>query len=539
MRHVFRLLGLGAVLAVLAATGVANAICPVPTGVNVKIPPGAHLAVLYGVPSAPPGGEISIFSMPRHGALEVKNGEYLYRPFSSFWTLGSDRFLVRLDHPWKASEVVSVRIFPAQKKILGPTEDFEADPVTTSGWERVGAPVLATIDKTARMNGELGLLMQSGPAESDVGVLSPPFFGGGAQGSGATGGWKPPGGGGPGGFCGEACVGDTEATILSHLDTSGAPRIWVRMRSTSTGVSLQLRSHESSPEKSWIPVSQAEHRIDLLTRAPYNGLPGVAMLWLDGELIDQLTSESINSNLVNNGRFEFGLRDVVGANTTAMFDHLASYRLLAGEMAAKVECEDDFDSGALDPLWQAVGSNEVAMSFNGLGSLIVEPDAAGNPPGAWVAAHQLQLLSFGRLGLRVDVDLSELVVPSGTSVILVESINTFGSRAFRVAIDGLSGGAARMRVFARHDDLGQTPITATFPITLAPHTIELDWRGSETNAKGLGTLRLWLDGIKQVDHRSLLTPEMKFFDVRFGAVSNVGLATGEVKLDQIEVWTEP
>jgi hypothetical protein len=86
---------------------------------------------------------------------------------------------------------------------------------------------------------------------------------------------------------------------------------------------------------------------------------------------------------------------------------------------------------------------------------------------------------------------------------------------------------------ARIDDGSQVD-TDFFPITDAPHTIELDWRRSSSAAANDGSLELWIDGVSRQVLSGLANNRSSVDFVRMGALSVKGGASGTMYFDELE-----
>ncbi|MDQ3006221.1 MAG: hypothetical protein M3R47_12680, partial [Chloroflexota bacterium] len=84
------------------------------------------------------------------------------------------------------------------------------------------------------------------------------------------------------------------------------------------------------------------------------------------------------------------------------------------------------------------------------------------------------------------------------------------------------------------DDSGAWVRTNWFPISDAPHSIEVDWR-AKTSAANNGGLTLWIDGAQQVDLTGVDNDTRRIDLVRLGAVGGIDSGTsGTFFLDTFE-----
>jgi hypothetical protein len=67
--------------------------------------------------------------------------------------------------------------------------------------------------------------------------------------------------------------------------------------------------------------------------------------------------------------------------------------------------------------------------------------------------------------------------------------------------------------------------TNWFPLTDAPHAIEIDWRASTTAGANNGGLTLWLDGAQQANLTNIDNDTRRIDRVRLGPVSGIDSGT--------------
>jgi hypothetical protein len=77
--------------------------------------------------------------------------------------------------------------------------------------------------------------------------------------------------------------------------------------------------------------------------------------------------------------------------------------------------------------------------------------------------------------------------------------------------------------------------TNWFPVSDAPHVIELDWRAATAVGANNGGLTLWIDGAQQADLANVDNDTWRIDRIRLGAVAGVDTGTrGTVYFDAFE-----
>jgi hypothetical protein len=67
--------------------------------------------------------------------------------------------------------------------------------------------------------------------------------------------------------------------------------------------------------------------------------------------------------------------------------------------------------------------------------------------------------------------------------------------------------------------------SASFNISDAPHSIELDWQASTATGANNGSLTLWIDGVQQTSVTGVDNDTRRIESVRLGAVSGIDTGT--------------
>jgi len=189
-----------------------------------------------------------------------------------------------------------------------------------------------------------------------------------------------------------------------------------------------------------------------------------------------------------------------------------------------------FETG--DPLWSATASDGGDLSItpgaamsgaqglqalvNDTNPLYVEDDTPNNEP-RYRARFAINPHDFdpgeaqGHLRTRVFIAFTEAPTRRVAAIVLRRS-----------------GGAYALTARARNDDGAQVS-TAFFPITDAPHSVEIDLLPATSGANG--SLELWIDGVSQAKLTGLTNSLAPVDFVRMGALSVKTGASGTLYFD--------
>jgi lamin tail-like protein len=209
--------------------------------------------------------------------------------------------------------------------------------------------------------------------------------------------------------------------------------------------------------------------------------------------------------------------------------------LAAAQGASDMIFADDFEGGTL-AAWSAASTDG--------GDLAVAPEAA---LGSTSAGLRALVNDTNGLFVEDDTPLDEnryrarfLFDPNGFDpgegqghlrtrlFILFEENPT--RRLMAVVLRRLAG-AYSLEVRTRVDSNAQVD-TGFFPITDAPHSVEIDWRRSSGPDASDGELALWLDGVPTADETGLDNSVSAVDFVRLGALSVKSGASGTLFLDE-------
>ncbi len=536
------ILGLG----LISARGL-DAACP-PAALQVRVPPGATAAYLPKSALGIFGGVVQS-TAPIHGTVTDLGDRLAYTPNRSFWNLGVDSIVVS---PTGRNELPkSVWWIAATRWGQVSSENFE-DPANPN-WD-LGSFDPAAISTFGKLSGNFGLRFTSSStgAGSTSATLPVPDTNGATAGGGAVGGWRPPGGGGPSGWsCGEGVVCPTGVWypfLEADGDNDGQVDSAVFIKELGNEVQVGLSPGDTLPPgadpivvKS---VTRQAHFLELIHWWGEAGRSAGAALWVDG--IQELAIETAqqSASLVEptaNSKHTFNevpATWVSGApDLYHSFDNLAVFDLAEG---TRFDCValDGFDSGVFDPAWTLYnGANlsaETSAALAGKLGLDVEVTDLGASSGG-----QLQLpgvTSRDRHGLRFRFDPNTVEMESGATLNLALAFQSATvPRPFLVLLKRNAGGLT-LQILSR-DDNGAAKST-TVAISDAPHVLEVDWQRSKTVHVPTGYLRVWLDGVLEVQHLGLDNDAQSITELRVGALGALGAAKGHVYLDQIETWSE-
>lgn len=135
------------------------------------------------------------------------------------------------------------------------------------------------------------------------------------------------------------------------------------------------------------------------------------------------------------------------------------------------------------------------------------------------------------LASRVYVRLDALSLAGGAEIVLLELVGGDGPAA-RVVLEPGAGTAAAALARVRSAGGGWTE---TAPVDLGPgwHAVELGWEEETLSAPGSATLRV--DGAAAAALEGITTGAVRLEEVRLGAVTVTGDATGTLDVDAVEI----
>jgi hypothetical protein len=126
-----------------------------------------------------------------------------------------------------------------------------------------------------------------------------------------------------------------------------------------------------------------------------------------------------------------------------------------------------------------------------------------------------------------------------------ESLNHFRTRVF-LAFDEVptqkrvmaivlkrQGGVYSLAVRVRRDDNVQVD-TSFFPLSVAAHSIEIDWQRATGPGANNGALRVWIDDVLKQTLSGIDNDQLGIDSVRMGALSLKGGAGGQLLFDELE-----
>jgi hypothetical protein len=76
--------------------------------------------------------------------------------------------------------------------------------------------------------------------------------------------------------------------------------------------------------------------------------------------------------------------------------------------------------------------------------------------------------------------------------------------------------------------------TAFFPLSVAAHSIEVDWQRASAPGANNGTLRVWVDDVLKQTLTGIDNDQFGIDNVRLGALSLKGGAGGALLFDEFE-----
>lgn len=530
----------GALLTALVIAPPVHGACPLPERI-VGVEPGRAIvyidkaSLLTGLT-----GSIAGAVPPSHGALEDLGDRFAYRPGGGFWTAGFDSFnLLLISEQRQRPRTERVLLLPAASPMSPVAEGFDGESLS---WVPGGSATgLEVFSGAGVISGSGSLRLRSGLGEPSwlSGFVPTSGFqdvnGGGQQGSTAQSTIRPPGGGGGSGF---GAVSPTEVAVLEGIGPSFADgfRVWLR----EDGEALSLRLASASVSTPWLPLSRAEHRLQVIQwvgSADSARRAGLG-LWVDGALLSRLELPAGNDAIHRAETLRVGVLAQTG--TAALTAEVDDLRFAGLTLNPESTCQvaDGFESGQLDAAWAASGNIAVAADaaldggLNGVAAILGSaPDSSGG-----LLATTLQGYD-ARLGLRFRFDPNSVGLPAGSKILLAEGTTSRHQRNFVLLLEPVFSG---YQLFLLADDDRGTPrVSSPVVIADAPQAITLDWRRGLSQHADTGTLRLWIGGELKAEITGIRNVAQDLHHLRVGAVAVEGGALGRVFFDQVEAVRGP
>ncbi len=481
--------------------------------------------------------------LPLHGTLSTTADDLVFTPNDDFWTVGNDSFTVTIGSPVPGSsppQVKTVRLVAMVEPDHSESQlqDFEGP--LGFPWEASCLGSTCTIGPAGALTASQGLRIIPSTGAPSVAERQDGGHGG-SDTAGAGNNYRPPPIGGGSANCEADCPpADQLAFRVLALGADPEPSYAVETRRNGLQYEMQIVERKGGFDRrsSWVAVPGTAQNVRLLTwNDDETNRIGGAFLMVDRELKSAISTVAGTPPLLSLP-LRIGLLDPVTASGTFDFDDIETFSTtIAGQDCRQA---DDFEAGAVDGGWTETYGNAAlvvdpeAKAAGAMGLLVSMVDTGG------VLGGQLGA-SLGnarhRYGARFRIDPSNLTIPTNSGVLLAEWRTASGTKAFRVSLVQ-NGSDLRLRVYARQDD-GTVVNPNAFTLSRAPHTIEVDWLRSPTDAADAGTgyARVWVDGVRRFTVPALANDGLQVEEVRIGATS--ANATGRVFLDQIELWDSP
>ena len=128
-----------------------------------------------------------------------------------------------------------------------------------------------------------------------------------------------------------------------------------------------------------------------------------------------------------------------------------------------------------------------------------------------------------RYRARFYFDPNSITMTSGNAHYIFYGFNAAGTAVLRVELRR-SSNAYEIRTALLNDSTSFTN-SAWFPISDAPHPIEVDWRASTAAGANNGGLTLWIDGVQQANLTGVDNDTRRIDSVRLGAVAGIDTGT--------------
>lgn len=487
-------------------------------------------------------------SQPIHGALVDQGNTFAYRPAAGFWSLGSDTFTVRASSliPGVIRNDPEVTVFLVAQIVreYGNYEGFES-PSQVIPQIYASDPAMFAVLPDARLSGSYGLRTFGGVGgEVWLGIEPDPSHNGGDYGSCGQTIWRPPPSGPGGSLCSPT---DPECDVAGDavLMTAGDPTALlygeVLARQAGGGVFLKLRAPNTSGQlaTAWTPVSRTPHRLELAQVGPRSNRGAEVALFMDDAVLLTLDLPVYSaSQLWPVPTFRFGQIKPSGNPGNYDLDQIGVWALndVQSGICSQVE---SFETGSLTAGWSVFQPGNLAITTNasllGKYSAAITIGTLGNPTGSSLIRSVSAVAGHKALRFRVNAASFQPTPPTGT-VTIADGFNASSLRAFRLQLATNASGAALLRATARLDDGSQPQLTHNLGSFSTTRLIEVEWLTSPSTQGGTGYLRVWVDGTPVLLFSSVSNALQTLEEIRVGATSNPGNATGSILIDQIEMW---
>ena len=495
--------------------------------------------------SLPASGSPIIVAQPVHGTLgEIVAGTLDYTPQDSFWKLGTDSFVYRVDPPEGASSFyVTVTLQASDHGTYQRiTETFE-QPGTQglSGNAQVVAGAAIAGDRGMRASVLDGLAPAAILTYLNYGTICESELPGcGDIGPGAQGGEEelklrpppPPPGGGFG-------TGSTvDSIVIYSLDRAVGQDVAADLVLTRGIGGWDLAARLYTPTSTYsttpFPLTAAEHELRLDWWNAWEGRTGGLKLWIDDELVDSILGVADWFVLDGNRRVGTMLDPTASAGATVDLDdvHFRSAGWARASFAPLVLDNFEDDLAAWNTSQAAYIDVEASAAMVGAKGLEISPIFGydGSIRDSSPAAEK-------DLGVRMQLSTDGLAMPFGRSLefLALSDFDDGGASGDQVRLV-IRKSRKEFELIARTRADGTWFSSPAFELVAGPQTLELRWQAADEGALN-GSLQVWVDGTLVIEATGLDNSDAAIESLRLGAWAVDPNLQGALHIDCFEAWS--
>jgi hypothetical protein len=179
----------------------------------------------------------------------------------------------------------------------------------------------------------------------------------------------------------------------------------------------------------------------------------------------------------------------------------------SGNLSAWTSSSIDAGDLSISPSAALVGSQGLQALMDDTNAIYVTDDRPNAEP---------------RYRVRFYFDPNSISMANGDAHILLRGYS--GSTIVLRVEFGFSAGAYQLRVALLNDGTGWTE-SSWFPLSDAPHAIELDWWAATASGLNNGGLTLWIDGTQQADLTGIDNDTRRMDRIWLGAAASIDAGT--------------
>ncbi|MEM6793247.1 MAG: hypothetical protein AAF725_04665 [Acidobacteriota bacterium] len=505
---------------------------------------------------APPSGVPISVEGARHGTAAIVGASVTYSPTpgGDFWTVGSERLLVRVAHETTSGSVYALKILAGSPGFGPPTTHFEAgetlppiEGLDTQVFLRPAGALLGDVGAHIVLDGSgdpafvqyrLDGFLDTGPSGDPNGDPNSTPAGCADLRMAIDSGTR---------ALLTECQGESDTvncgalSLLKALTADGVELFRIEVGLTATSTQFRALAFEPGGSRRatpWVTTSALPHevRLDWWTEGS-----GGARLRIDGRVRGEL--RGLNMADLSVADLRIGAPDSAPGSSHNLAVDAITVR--SGDAAREVSpgTADAFESdlSSWNAMSEAAGFLRVsaAAALGGDSGLEIDFDEHSGGWGAWILDTVPD--SSASMGLRFRIDAADLEIPQNQTLVLAlgqtSNGETVASR-FMIRLWQSPSGQTRIRASARDDSDTRhvLPYVSLGGPGVNHHQVELEWRAAREPGSEDGWLRFWLDGALIGELTELDNDELFVNSLRFGAMFVASGTRGELRLDEFESW---